>query len=192
MNFDIAIVIGFLLITNIVGFICARGVNSIKKYAIGTNEFSTATIAATLAATWIGGGFFTVTITNTYSDGIYYIILGLCEVLAFFVLAFFVAPRIGVFLGDLSIAESMGRLYGKPAQIITALAGIARVTGTIAIQFQVCSTKLGIGTESYTFPSLTFLFLMISASLASSAESKVCSWATVDSCGISMAGARNM
>lgn len=142
MNFDVAIVVGFLAITLVVGFISSKNIDSIKKYAIGDYNFNTGTLAATLAATWIGGGFFTVTITNTYSDGLSYIILGICEVIAFFVLSIFVAPRIGIFLGDLSIAESMGKLYGKYAQLTTALVGIARVVGTIAIQFKVCSTIL--------------------------------------------------
>ncbi len=53
MNFDVAIVIGFLVITLLVGFISSKNIDSIKKYAIGDYNFNT----GTLAATWIGGGF---------------------------------------------------------------------------------------------------------------------------------------
>ena len=54
-NLDIAIFIGFLTITLILGISSSRGIKSIKEYAIGDRNFSTATISATLVATWIGG-----------------------------------------------------------------------------------------------------------------------------------------
>ena len=142
MNFDVdvAIVIGFLVVTLIVGLVTSRNIKTIKEYAIGNRNFSTGTLAATITATWIGGGFFSLTISKTYSDGLNYIVLGICEVIAFLVLAILVAPRIKQFFGTLSVAESMGMLYGRNAQLITALVGMGRVIGTIAMQFTVCST----------------------------------------------------
>ncbi|PCJ24844.1 MAG: hypothetical protein COA94_07055 [Rickettsiales bacterium] len=160
IGLDMGIVIGFLLLTLIIGVFFCKGVNSIKQYAIGDRNFSTGVLAATITATWIGGGFFSLTISKTYSDGINYIILGLCEVVAFLVLATLIAPRIKSFLGSLSVAESMGTLYGKNAQIITALVGIARVTGTIAIQFKVCSTVL-----TYFFGISSTYSTIVSASI---------------------------
>ena len=49
MSLDAAIIIVFLSITMVVGFISGRNINSIKKYALGDNAFST----GTLAATWL-------------------------------------------------------------------------------------------------------------------------------------------
>lgn len=137
---DFAILAIFIIITLFVGIVFSRGINSVKKYALGDCAFSTSTLAATLTATWIGGGFFSVTISNTYLDGVNYMILGVCEVIAFVVIASIIAPRIGPFIGDLSIAESLGKRYGSCARVITAFFGIARVVGTIAIQFKVCAS----------------------------------------------------
>ena len=58
-NIDTVIFIGFLVINLIFGLFSSRGIKNIKEYAVGNRNFSTATIAATIIATWIGSGFFT-------------------------------------------------------------------------------------------------------------------------------------
>ena len=58
INFDVAIVVGFLLVTLIVGVITGRGIKNISQYAIGNRNFATITISATIIATWISGGIF--------------------------------------------------------------------------------------------------------------------------------------
>ena len=59
-NIDIIIIASFLAINLVAGFYSGRGIKTIKEYAIGNRNFSTATIAATIIATWISGSFFTV------------------------------------------------------------------------------------------------------------------------------------
>ncbi|WP_367364285.1 hypothetical protein [Candidatus Tisiphia endosymbiont of Nedyus quadrimaculatus] len=60
MHFDIdlAIIISFLVVNICAGIYYGRGIKTIKEYAIGDRNFSTGTIAATLIATWAGGGIF--------------------------------------------------------------------------------------------------------------------------------------
>ena len=65
-NIDIIIIISFLAINLVAGFYSGRGIKTIKEYAIGNRNFSTATIAATIIATWIGSGFFYSAISETY------------------------------------------------------------------------------------------------------------------------------
>jgi len=67
INIDSAIFVGFLIVTLIAGLLSSRGTNNIKEYAIGNRNFSTATIVATIVATWISGDFFYVTISEAYS-----------------------------------------------------------------------------------------------------------------------------
>lgn len=57
MTFDLdsLIIIGFLIANLWLGLSSSRGIASVKEYAVGNRNFSTATIAATLVATWIGG-----------------------------------------------------------------------------------------------------------------------------------------
>ena len=103
MNFDIdsIIFIGFLLINLAVGIFFGRNIKSIKEYAVGNRDFSAATIAATIAATWIGGGVLSQTITETYKQGLYFIIPALGDSLVLFVVGYFFAPRMAEFLGSL-------------------------------------------------------------------------------------------
>jgi Na+/proline symporter len=70
MNFNVdldsVIFIGFLVINLTVGLFYSQGIKNIKEYAIGNSNFSTATIAATILATWIGAGVFSMNIIESY------------------------------------------------------------------------------------------------------------------------------
>ncbi|MGI4776448.1 MAG: sodium:solute symporter family protein, partial [Janthinobacterium lividum] len=89
-------------------------------------------------ATWISGESFFSYLSDSYTHGLYAIwayISG--EALYFFTIGFFFAPRLAEFLGNLSIAEAMGDLYGKKVRIITAIAGCVGIVGLIAMQLKV-------------------------------------------------------
>lgn len=140
MNFDIdsVIFITFLAANLIFGLYHSRGIKNIKEYAIGNRNFSTATLVATIVATWVSGESFFSYLSDSYSSGLYAIwayITG--EVLYFFIMGYFLAPRLADFLGFLSIAEAMGNLYGKRVRIITAICGSIGVIGLIAIQLKI-------------------------------------------------------
>lgn len=142
-NIDATIVIMFLAVNLGVGFYYGRNVKTIKDYALGGRNFSTATLASTIVATWIGGSFFAFLVSKAYSDGIYYIVPILIDyAVTFFIIGYFIAPRMKEFLGDISVAESMGKLYGKHVRIITAVSGFFAVSGLIAVQFKVASMLL--------------------------------------------------
>ncbi|MDX1917260.1 MAG: sodium:solute symporter family protein, partial [Rickettsiaceae bacterium] len=137
MDIDSAIFIGFLAINIILGLGSSRGIKNIKEYAIGNRDFSTAALTATIAATWIGGGMFFQTVSESYNNGLYYMWAQLGYVVNLLLIGYFFAPRLSEFLGKLSIAEAMGEMYGKPVRIITALAGFIGVSGIIAVQLKV-------------------------------------------------------
>ena len=142
MIIDVAIFIGFLIANFILGLTSSRGIKNIKEYAIGNRNFSTATIAATIVATWLSGASFTVTTTETYSKGLYFIIPGLGDAISFFVVSYFYAPRMAEFLGKLSVAEAMGDLYGRHIRGITAISGIFPAVGNVAMQFSILASLL--------------------------------------------------
>lgn len=60
MNFDIdiLIIVGFLLLTLIIGLGHGYKVKTIEQYALGGRNFSTGALIATIVASWIGGGTF--------------------------------------------------------------------------------------------------------------------------------------
>jgi Na+/proline symporter/signal transduction histidine kinase len=144
MKFDLdtIIIIGFLITNLIFGLFSGRGIKSIKEYAIGSRNFSTATISATIAATWLGGHSFSITTSEIYNQGLYFAIPGLGDALSFFIVSYFYAPRMGEFLGKLSVAEAMGSIYNKHVRAITALFGILPAIANVAMQFSVLATLL--------------------------------------------------
>ena len=145
MNFDIdiAIVIGFLILNLAVGLYSGKGIKSIKEYSIGNQKFSTASLTATIVATWVGGNFFAFLVSKSYSDGIYYIIpIFIDYAVTFFIIGYFLAPRMKEFLGATSVAEAMGKMYGKNVQILTAISGFLAIGGLIAVQFKVSASLL--------------------------------------------------
>ncbi|NRB10782.1 MAG: sodium:solute symporter family protein [Rickettsiaceae bacterium] len=145
MVFDInvAVIVGFLIINLVVGLYYGRGIKNIKQYAIGDRNFNTATLTSTIVATWIGGSFFVVTVSQIYKDGIWFIISRLGDPFNLLIVGFILAPRLKNFFGSLSVAETMGMYYGKYARIITAIASIAVAGGLVALQVTIFSMIFG-------------------------------------------------
>lgn len=141
-NLDVLVLVVFLLINLVAGIYSGKGVSTIKEYAIGNRDFPTATLVATIVATWISASSMTVTVGETYTSGLYFIIPGLSDTIPFIIIALFIAPRMREFLGCLSVAEVMGKVYGNKARAITAIAGICPALGMIAAQFIITSALI--------------------------------------------------
>jgi Na+/proline symporter len=135
-DLDVAIFVTFLAGTIVVGLRSSRGTYNITQYAVGDRNFSTATLVATIVATWISGEFFYSSITEAYKNGLYSIWIALGDPLYLLCIGLFFAPRMGEFLGNLSIAEAMGNLYGDKVRVLTAIAGTIGSAGLIAIQLK--------------------------------------------------------
>ncbi len=138
-NLDSIIFLSFLAINLFVGLFYSRSIKNITDYAVGDRNFSTGILATTIIATYIGGDLFFLDLPKTYQDGLSYIFINFGGTLAFFIVAFWLAPRMSEFLGMLSIAEAMGKLFGKKARIITAICSIGINIGAVAMEFQVAS-----------------------------------------------------
>lgn len=139
-SLDISIVIVFLIVTLVLGIVNSKKIKTIQDYALGGRNFSTGALVATIVATIVAttasaSGFFT-DLNSTYTDGLFYIIPGLCFSVSLLIIAYVFVPRMGEFLGNNSVAEVMGNIYGKEARIITAIAGTIAAVGSIAVQFK--------------------------------------------------------
>ncbi|MEY3403641.1 MAG: hypothetical protein RLZZ86_3263, partial [Cyanobacteriota bacterium] len=135
---DHGIFILFLILNIIFGLKSSKGIKNIREYAIGDGSFNTSTIVATTVATWMCGETFFSTITETYQHGLYFLIpCILAFVMNFFIIGYFIAPRMTKFIGKLSIAEAMGDLYGPRVRLITTISGFIGVSGFIAVQLKI-------------------------------------------------------
>ena len=140
IDIDLVIVALFLIVNLSVGVYFGRNTRTIKDYAIGNRNFSTSTIAATIVATWISGDFFTVAVSDTYREGLWFVFAGAGDIIALLIIGRILGTRMKEFFGSLSVAEVMGNLYGKNIRIITAIASIAHAVGVTSLQIKVFST----------------------------------------------------
>jgi Na+/proline symporter/signal transduction histidine kinase len=137
LNIDSTIFLIFLVLNLSAGIFFGRGIKNIKEYAIGDRKFSTMVIAATLIATWVSGSAFFSDLSNSYEHGLYYVWATLGSALCFLLIAWVFAPRLGEFLGKVSIGEAMGGLYGEKVRVITAISGCIGAAGIVAAQLKV-------------------------------------------------------
>ena len=127
----------FLTVNLLLGLYHARNIKTMEDYALGGRNFSTSALVSTIIATWIGGDYLFITIAEVYKTGLHYTIGCLGMVVCLFLNAYIFVPRMKEFLGNLSVAEAMGNLYGKQARIISAISGTIASAGFIAVQFKV-------------------------------------------------------
>lgn len=131
---DVSIFVGFLVINLVVGLRYGRYVKTFRDYVLGGRSFSTATLVATIVATWVTGRYLTVRIDNIYQNGLFFVIIYLCAGGGLLFIGWLFAMRMTPFLQNVSVAEAMGRVYGKPVRTITAIWGVLVSVGLTALQ----------------------------------------------------------
>ncbi|MCT4696937.1 sodium:solute symporter family transporter [Candidatus Cardinium sp. TP] len=135
LNTPLFIVVAFLVLTLVIGIYFSRKETSLREYAVGNKQFATATLVATVLATLYGGGGLVRTVECVYTLGLYWIIIGVF-VNSFSIWLFSrLMLRMGPFMQNLSIAETISNVYGKYPRIITALVGIC--TSIVSITMQI-------------------------------------------------------
>jgi len=162
VNLDLLIFSSFLILSLLLGIVSSKKVKNISEYAIGNRDFSTSTIVATLVATWIGAGFFSYTLIETYRQGVYFFIPAITDSLVLVIIGHFFAPRMGEFLGKLSIAQSMGEMFGQRVRIITVAFSMLRTICYLSVNFKVSAKILELifGTSGI-FATLSSAFIVI-------------------------------
>ena len=138
-DIDSAIIIGFLVINLLIGLFYGKNITTIKEYSLGKRNFSTSTITATIVATWISGSALRIDMSSTYELGILYLFSATGVALVFLLLAIVFVPKMGQFLGKISVAEAMGDVYGRELRLITIICGFFFCMGPVAAQFKVAS-----------------------------------------------------
>ncbi len=139
---DITIVLGILVATLYYGLKNGKDVKSLEDFAHGGRNFSTIALVSTIVATTATGSLFTIGLSRTFTHGLYDLIPTLGIFITLLLTAYIFVPRMSSFLGDLSVADSMGKHYGKKAQIITAVCSTLGIAGGVAAQFKVFGTVI--------------------------------------------------
>ena len=136
---SIFIILSVLISICLVGLIQGAQITNLKEYALGNRGFSTTILVCTVVATWFGGDDFLILVSESdNTNGLYFIWSYIFYIfLVLVLLALVLIPRMKIFLGDLSIAESMGKLCGTKVRLVTAVTGCLSMTGVVAAQFKI-------------------------------------------------------
>ncbi|MDD9139658.1 MAG: HD domain-containing protein [Candidatus Cardinium sp.] len=154
-NVPFVMVAFFLLLTLIVGLYYSRKATTFREYAIGNKQFATATLVATTLATAFGGGVLVSTVEQVHKLGLYYICyLPITNSISLWIISL-LAVRMGPFMENLSLPETIGDVYGKYPRVITALASIGASVASLATQIIVMSQTISMCVDFLNFHIVT-------------------------------------
>lgn len=146
---DYFLIFSFLVYLAFFSIKSYKNISSINAFSLGRRKVSTAALGATITATWISGSAFTLDLTEFYKEGFSFFLASVGMSIGMVILALWLVPKMGRFLGKLSIASIMGEEYGQTVRIITAILGCIAASSKIYIQFKIMGSVL-----YYLLPSL--------------------------------------
>ncbi|WP_342265534.1 sodium:solute symporter family transporter [Cardinium endosymbiont of Philonthus spinipes] len=143
LNIPLFIVAAFLVLTLWVGIYFSSKQTTFREYAVGNKQFSTATLVFTVLATAYGGGGLVRSIECIHSMGLWWVVMMLLSSFGLWVVGK-LALRMGPFMYHLSIAETIGTIYGRYPRIIASLVGICGAIVIVTMQINVIVQAIGI------------------------------------------------
>ncbi|KAF8818560.1 SLC5/6 family protein [Rickettsia endosymbiont of Cardiosporidium cionae] len=141
--------------------------NCFKSFALGNQKFSTLALVATIVVSYISGSSIIVTINNIYKGNLYIFFTKFSSYIAILVLGFVIIPRLQSFSGSISIAEAIGKIYGKWVRRIVSLTIIMSGICMITIQFKAFFNifTLITNTDVKIYTAVSILLVIICSSL---------------------------
>ena len=131
---DIVIIGAFLLLILAVGVYKGRNITSMKDFAIGSQEYATPVLVATIFATMVGGATTIGFAEKAFSAGIIFIAATTSIALSYIIIAKFVSNRVELLQGALSTGDLLGIFFGKQAKVFTGIMAIIFLTGILGAQ----------------------------------------------------------
>ena len=131
---DLAIVIAYLVLVLGIGLVAGRVNKSFEDYAVAGRSYGSLVIFATLAASFIGGGFSLGNAEKVFLFGIANIVglwgFSLKEILV----SRYIAPRMNRFPDAISIGDIMATTYGKTGRIASGVFALMLCAGIVGAQ----------------------------------------------------------
>lgn len=132
---DLSIIVVYLVLCLVFGFLKSNKANSLREYAVGTGYISNFALIATIFATYIGAGNTVGRVEKIYSLGIIYAIPFLFSPVLWLITGRVFANVVEKFPGCISLTDIMQKLYGAPGRWVTAFASIILSIGVTAAQY---------------------------------------------------------
>ena len=156
------IVACFLVLTLLVGLYFSRKKTTFREYAVGNKDFATATLVATVLATFFEGGGLVRNVECIYDLGLWFIGVLLLVPFGIWIISR-LSLRMGPFMAHLSMAETMGSIYGRYPMFITVLVSICNCIIGVTSQIIIMSQAIGMCVtlaNSYVIPIFSTLLLI--------------------------------
>ncbi|WP_243553019.1 sodium:solute symporter, partial [Candidatus Cardinium sp. cBcalN2] len=151
----------FLILTLGVGIYFSRKKITFREYAVGSKSFATPTLVATVLATDYGGGMLLRNVEQVHSRGLYWIMLVLSTSFLSYWIISCLAVRMGPFMQNFSMAETIGRVYGRYPRAVAAASFICAAIPGLALQITAMSKAMAICAGSVDPKKLTILSTLI-------------------------------
>ena len=136
MYLDIVVFLLFLLINILSGVYTVFQKSTLWQYVLGSKVFTTSAIVSSIITISYGGGIF------YNSLGLDYLLILTGSAISYFVIGSLLSGRLQLFLNSYSVAEIMGKLYGKHVRNIVAICGILSSSAASAIHLKVLSIAI--------------------------------------------------
>ncbi|WP_419241606.1 sodium:solute symporter family transporter [Cardinium endosymbiont of Nabis limbatus] len=162
LSIPLFIVAAFLVLTLVVGVYFSRKKTTFREHAVGSKQFATATLVATVLATNYSGAGLLRIVECVHDLGLWWIVCISLASFGYWAISR-LAIRMGPFMQHLSIAETLGCIYGKYLRVITALVSVCGCIVVITMQITAMSHAINMCLGSIDPFLITFLstFLLI-------------------------------
>jgi Na+/proline symporter/signal transduction histidine kinase len=134
---DYMIVLGYFVITMIIGLVLGGKIKTIKEYAVGGRNFSPQILFATVMATLIGAGETINMAERVFSVGIIYAVtVTIAEVLIYIFIGRYIVSNVWKFVTDdtITMGDLMKAFYGNFGRYTTSITGTLFYLGLISVE----------------------------------------------------------
>jgi SSS family solute:Na+ symporter len=143
MNIDLFIITAYLIISVALGLFSTKKTHTSREYIIGSKDFPTFFLFATITATCIGGGSTVSHAAEVVKIGILITLANMGQICDKLITANILVPKMERFLNKLTVGEILEDYYGKPARVITGICGALFSTAVLAAQIKALSFLIG-------------------------------------------------
>lgn len=165
---DLTIVIVFLGINLLVGFLSSKKILSFEHFSVGGRSFSTFLIFCSISATFIGGGYTIGNSASVYGMGMVYAFGLLGFSLKEILVGSLIAPRMKKYAHCHTVGDMIEMAYGKWAKIVTGLFSLLICGGILGAQIGGLNAifQISIGGVNPLFATVvSFVVLIVYAAL---------------------------
>lgn len=136
MGIDIAIVVGYVLVLVIMSLRGGRGMQSAADFTASGGRYGTAVIFATMAASYVGGGYSSGNAAQAFDHGIGTTLALFGFSLSMIIIGKWLAPGAARFQGEATVGGIVGRCYGRSARILTGVFSFMCCAGVVGAQVE--------------------------------------------------------